>query len=152
MSKKRVLFLCTGNSARSQMAEGLVNHFLGEQWEAVSAGTAPSGYVHPLAIQALADLGIDASGQRSKSTDEFRGVTFDVVITVCDHAAQNCPVWLGKGRRKHLGFPDPAAATGNEDEQLAVFRRVRDGLRQQVFAYLEQLTTGETEEVKSNAS
>ena len=150
MSKKRVLFLCTGNSARSQMAEGLVNHLLGDRWEAFSAGTAPSGYVHPLAIKALAQLGIDARARRSKSTGEFRGADFDIIITVCDHAAQNCPVWLGKGRRKHLGFPDPAAAAGSEEEQLEVFRRVRDGLRRDVFAYLEQVESGEAEEVKSN--
>ena len=148
MSLKRVLFLCTGNSARSQMAEGLVNHFLNDRWEASSAGTAPSGYVHPLAVQALADLGIDAASHRSKSTDEFRDVDFDAVITVCDHAAHNCPVWLGQGRRKHLGFPDPAAATGSEDENLETFRRVRDGLKQEIFAYLEQVEKGEAEEIK----
>ena len=150
MSKRCVLFLCTGNSARSQMAEGLVKHFLGDRWEAFSAGTAPSGYVHPLAVQAMADLGIDISAQRSKSTDEFRDVDFDAVITVCDHAAQNCPVWPDEGRRKHLGFPDPAAATGSEQERLAAFRRVRDGLKQQVFAYLErfEVENTEPEEVK----
>ena len=148
MSKRRVLFLCTGNSARSQMAEGLVNHFLGDRWEAFSAGTEPSGYVHPLAVQALADLRIDATAQRSKSTDEFRDVDFDVVVTVCDHAAQNCPVWLGKGRRKHLGLPDPAAATGSKEERLEAFLRVRDDLRQGVFAYLEQVESGEAKEVK----
>ena len=136
MSKRRVLFLCTGNSARSQMAEGLVNHLLADRWEAHSAGTAPSGYVHPLAVKALAELGIDAASQRSKSTDEFRGVDFDVVITVCDHAAQNCPVWLGKGHRKHLGFPDPAAAGGSEEEQLEIFCCVRDGLEQEEFVHL----------------
>ncbi len=137
----RVLFLCTGNSARSQMAEGLVNHLPGEpweRWEAVSAGTQPSGYVHPLAVQAMAEVGIDISTQRSKSTDEFRDVEFDVVITVCDDAATNCPVWLGKGRRVHLGFPDPAAAVGSEADQLAVFRQVRTGLQQRVFEYLKQ--------------
>jgi arsenate reductase len=148
MSKKRVFFLCTGNSARSQMAEGLVNHFLGDRWEAFSAGTAPSGYVHPLAVQALADLGIDAASQRSKSTDEFRDVDFDAVITVCDQAAQNCPIWLGKGQRKHLGFPDPAAATGSGKERLAAFRRVRDGLKQEVLAYLERFEDTEPEEVR----
>jgi arsenate reductase len=120
------------------MSEGLVNHFLGNEWEASSAGTKPSGYVHPLAVRAMADLGIDLSKQRSKSTDEFRSVDFDVVITVCDHTAQNCPVWLGQGNKKHLGFPDPAAATGSEKEQLAVFRRVRDEIRKQVFGYLEE--------------
>jgi arsenate reductase (thioredoxin) len=141
MSQMTVLFLCTGNSARSQMAEGLVNHFLGERWTAFSAGTSPSGYVHPLAVQAMAELGVDISGQRSKSTDEFRDETFDLVATVCDHAAANCPVWLGRGRTVHLGFPDPAAATGSEEEQLAVFRQVRDGLREEIFTYLERVET-----------
>lgn len=137
MKKQRVLFLCTGNSARSQMAEGLVNHFLGDRWTAFSAGTKPSGFVHPLAVRAMAELGIDISHQRSKSVREFLGQDFDVVITVCDQAAQNCPVWLGRGRKKHMGFPDPAAAAGSEEEQLEVFRRVRNGLRQQVLPYLE---------------
>jgi arsenate reductase len=138
MGKKRVLFLCTGNSARSQMAEGLVNHFLGDRWEAYSAGTAPTGHVHPLAIQAMAELGIDISRQRSKSVDEFRDTDFDLVITVCDQAAQNCPLWLGPGQVRHMGFPDPAAATGSEAERLEVFRQVRDGLRQEVLRYLEE--------------
>jgi len=138
MSKKRVLFLCTGNSARSQMAEGLVRHFLGERWEAFSAGTAPAGYVHPLAVQAMAELGIDVSVQRSKSVDELRDTEFDFVITVCDNAAKDCPIWLGPGRVKHMGFPDPAAATGGEAEQLEVFHQVRDGLRRKIFAYLKR--------------
>jgi arsenate reductase len=138
MSKKKVLFLCTGNSARSQMAEGLVNHFLGEQWEAHSAGTKPAGYVHPMAVQAMAELGIDISGRRSKSAEEFRNVALDLVITVCDNAAENCPLWLGQGQMKHISFPDPAAATGGEAERLAVFRQVRDETRQQVLSYLEK--------------
>ncbi len=138
MEKKRVLFLCTGNSARSQMAEGLVNHFLGDRWEAYSAGTAPTGHVHPLAIQAMAELGIDISRQRSKSVDELRDTDFDLVITVCDQAAQNCPLWLGPGQVKHMGFPDPAAAIGSEAERLEVFRQVRDGLHQEVLRYLEE--------------
>jgi len=138
MGKKRVLFLCSGNSARSQMAEGLVNHLLGDRWEAYSAGTAPTGHVHPLAIQAMAELGIDISRQRSKSVDEFRDTNFDLVITVCDQAAQNCPLWLGPGQVKHMGFPDPAAATGSEAERLEVFRQVRDGLYQEVLRYLEE--------------
>jgi arsenate reductase len=132
-----VLFLCTGNSARSQMAEGLVNHFLRDTWEAFSAGTKPSGSVHPLAVQAMAELGIDLSAHRSKSTDEYRDVAFDRVITVCDHAARNCPAWLGKGLVKHIGFPDPAAAEGSEEERLAMFRQVRDGIREKVFEYLQ---------------
>ena len=137
MRKRTVLFLCTGNSARSQMAEGLVNHFRGDWWEAVSAGTSPSGYVHPLSIRAVAELGIDISGNRSKSADEFREAELDLVITVCDGAAANCPVWLGQGRVVHIPFPDPAAATGSEDEQFAVFSQVRDGIRTRVFEYLD---------------
>jgi len=138
VSKKKVLFLCTGNSCRSQMAEGLVNHLLGDRWEAFSAGTDPSGYVHPLAIKAMAELGIDISDQRSKSVDGFRDTEFDVVITVCDDAAENCPVWLGPGKRHHIGFPDPADASGAEQEQMEVFRRVRDGLRREVIQYLQE--------------
>ena len=134
--RRRVLFLCTGNSARSQMAEGLVNHFLGERWGAVSAGTEPAGYVHPLAIRAMAELGIDISAHRSKSVDEFLGQAFDMVITVCDQAAQNCPVWLGRGRVKHIGFVDPAAVEGSEHVRMEAFRRVRDGLRARILPYL----------------
>jgi arsenate reductase len=138
--RRRVLFLCTGNSARSQMAEGLVNWFLDGNWEAFSAGTEPSGYVHPLAVRAMAELDINISEQRSKSVDEFRDASFDVIITVCDDAARNCPVWLRNGKTVHIGFPDPAAATGSEAEKLATFRQVRDGLRQQVLGYLEQVS------------
>jgi len=137
MSKRRVLFLCTGNSCRSQMAEGLVNHFLGEEWTACSAGTRPVGFVHPLAVDVMTELGIDLSDGRSKSVDEFLGVAFDVVVTVCDGAAEDCPLWLGSGRVLHIGFPDPAQATGNQVERLAVFRQVRDAIREQVLAYLE---------------
>jgi arsenate reductase len=137
MGKKSVLFLCTGNSCRSQMAEGLVNQFMGDRWEAFSAGTRPSGYVHPLAIKAMEELDIDISDQRSKSVDEFRGEAFDVVITVCDDAAENCPLWLGSGNIHHIGFPDPADASGSEAERLAVFRQVRDGLHRDVSRYLE---------------
>lgn len=139
MGKKSVLFLCTGNSCRSQMAEGLVNQFMGDRWEAFSAGTRPSGYVHPLAIRAMEELDIDISDQRSKSVDEFRGEAFDVVVTVCDDAAENCPLWLGSGRVHHMGFPDPADASGNDEERMTVFRQVRDGLRREVFCYLEEI-------------
>ena len=135
--KKRVLFLCTGNSCRSHMAEGLTNHFLADSWEAVSAGTQPAGYVHPLAIAALAELGIDISGHASKTADEFRQTPLDLVITVCDDAAENCPLWLGQGRVTHIGFPDPAKATGTEEEKTAVFRQVCDDIRAQVLPYLE---------------
>ena len=129
--KRKVLFLCTGNSSRSQMAEAIVNARLGEEWEAVSAGTHPAGYVHPLALHALAEIGINHAG-RSKSADEFRGAPFDLVVTVCDEAAENCPVWLGQGRKAHLSFPDPAKATGTDDERLAVFRAVRDDIAQRI--------------------
>jgi arsenate reductase len=136
MNKRRALFLCTGNSARSQMAEGLVNHLLNGRWEAFSAGTRPAGYIHPLAVEAMAELGIDISAQRSKSVDEFRDAEFDLVVTVCDYAAKNCPAWLGGGQVKHMGFPDPAAASGSEAERLEVFRQVRDAIREQVLGYL----------------
>ena len=136
MSTKSVLFVCTGNSCRSQMAEAMVNRFLGDTWDAYSAGTEPAGYVHPLAIEVMAELEIDISGFRSKSVDEFRYVAPDLVITVCDDAAENCPVWLGKGKRVHLGFPDPAKAQGTDEEVLAAFRSVRDAIADQVPALL----------------
>jgi arsenate reductase (thioredoxin) len=136
MTKKSVLILCTGNSARSQMAEAIVNHDLGETWQAFSAGTQPAGYVHPVAIQVLSEIGIDHHGV-SKSTAVFRGQDFDVVITVCDDAAENCPVWLGKGKRTHIGFPDPAEATGTTEEVLTTFRDVRDQIRQRVIPFLQ---------------
>lgn len=137
MGKTRVLVLCTGNSARSQMAEGLIRHYLGDRVEVYSAGTRPSGYVHPLAIEAMREVGIDISHQRSKSVDEFRDMDFDLVITVCDDADRNCPVWLGRGRKVHIGFPDPAAVTGSEEERLAAFRAVRDGIIERVVPYVE---------------
>lgn len=142
MIKQRVLFLCTGNSCRSQMAEGLVNHFLGDRWLAHSAGTEPAGYVYPLAIEAMAELGIDISDGESKHVDAFRSVHFDVVITVCDDAAENCPVWLGPGRVQHISFPDPARATGDREEKMTVFRRVRDDIRQHVLATLRAFDDG----------
>ena len=116
MGKKRLLVLCTGNSARSQLAEGLVNHLAGEEWVAYSAGTKPAGYVHPLAIEVMSELDIDISNHHSKTVLAFRGQEFDLVITVCDDAAQNCPAWLGEGRVQHMGFTDPAAVEGTEDE------------------------------------
>lgn len=136
MSKMSVLFLCTGNSARSQMAEGLVRHFMGDRWEAYSAGTQPAESVHPLAVRAMAEMGIDISGAHPKGVDAFRDADLDLVITVCDAAAEACPLWLGKGRRLHVGFPDPAAATGTEAEQMEVFRQVRDAIRKKVLPLL----------------
>lgn len=135
-NKKKVLILCTGNSCRSQMAEGLINQYLGDTWQAYSAGTDPSGYVHPLAIKAMAELNIDLSENRSQSTEEFREMQFDQVITVCDDAADNCPVWLGSGKVTHIGFPDPAKATGTEEEIFDVFVQVRDDIEEEVLGYL----------------
>ena len=132
--KYHVLVLCTGNSARSQMAEGLINAQLADRFVAQSAGTKPAGYVHPQAIAALRDIGIDISDHRSKSADEFKGTAFDVVITVCDDAAENCPIWLGQGQRVHIGFPDPAAAA--PDQQAQQFRAVRDAIQDQLLGFL----------------
>ena len=125
--KKRVLILCTGNSARSQMAEGLLRSFGGDGFEVFSAGTKPS-IVRPEAIAVMSELGIDLSGQRSKHVREFEGQAFDYVITVCDDANESCPVFPGNTQRIHWSFPDPAAIGGSETERLAAFRRVRDAL------------------------
>ncbi len=138
MTKKQVLFVCAGNSCRSQMAQGLVNHFLGDTWQGYSAGTEPAGYVHPMALQVMSELEIDMSGCRSKSTDEFRDVDLDLVITVCDDAAENCPVWLGPGKAVHISFFDPAKVTGSEQERLAVFQQVRNAIGERVLSYLTQ--------------
>jgi arsenate reductase len=137
MGAQRVLFLCTGNSARSQMAEAIVNARLGEQWQAVSAGTKPTGYVHPKALEALREIGIQHAG-RSKSADELRGEDFALVVTVCDSAAEECPVWLGKGKRAHHGFPDPAKAQGSDEEVMKAFRSVRDAIASEIPEVLKQ--------------
>ena len=126
--KKRVLILCTGNSARSQMAEGLLRHDAGERFDVESAGTKAS-FVRPEAIAVMRELGIDISGHRSKNVDEFDGQEFDYVITVCDNARESCPVFFGKAQKLHHDFEDPAALTGPDEERLALFRRVRDELR-----------------------
>ena len=131
MNKLRVLFLCTGNSCRSQMAEAIVNSRLCDRWEAFSAGSRPAGYVHPLALKALSEIGIDHHG-RSKSIAEYFGQSFDVVVTLCDQAEDECPVWLGKGRILHRPFPDPANVSGSEMEKLAAFREVRDEIANEV--------------------
>ena len=130
----RVLVLCTGNSARSQMAEGLINAQLADRFEAQSAGTRPTGRVHPQAIAALREIGIDIARHRSKSVNEFAGNDFDLVITVCDDAAENCPVWLGRGQKVHIGFPDPAKAP--VDQQPQQFRAVRDAIQRELLGYL----------------
>jgi arsenate reductase len=122
-----VLILCTANSARSQLAEGLLRHIAGDRLEVHSAGAMPS-HVRPEAVAVLAELGIDASGQRSKHVNEFAGQRFDFVITVCDSAARNCPVFPAETRRIHWSIEDPAAITGDEERRLAGFRRIRDEL------------------------
>jgi arsenate reductase (thioredoxin) len=134
--RKRVLILCTGNSARSQMAEGLLRHIAGDRLTVESAGVEPS-HVRPQAIEAMRERGIDISGQRSKSVDEFAGQEFDYVITVCDNANQRCPVFPGKTVRLHWSFEDPAAAAGDEAARLAVFRRVRDALESRLREFSE---------------
>jgi arsenate reductase len=126
--KKRILILCTGNSARSQMAEGLLRHDAGDRFEVESAGTKP-GQVRPQAIVVMKEIGIDISRHRSKSVDEFAGQSFDYAFTVCDNAKENCPIYPGLANRLHHAFEDPAKAGGSEEEQLAVFRRVRDEIR-----------------------
>lgn len=128
MNKRRVLFLCTHNSARSQMAEGFLRHLAGDQFEVFSAGTE-AAEVRPLAIRAMAEVGIDISNQQSKTLDHYLGQSFDVVITVCDEANEACPVFPRAKEQLHWSFPDPSAATGAEDGQLAVYRIVRDGIR-----------------------
>jgi arsenate reductase len=134
---RRVLILCTGNSARSQMSEALINARRGDQWQAVSAGTAPAERVNPFALRALAEIGIETVGSRPKHVDEFVGQPFDMVITVCDDANESCPVWVGQGKRVHESFPDPAKAAGSDDEILAVFREVRDDIERRILGVLD---------------
>lgn len=137
IKKKRVLILCTGNSARSQMAEGLLRHDGGDAFEASSAGTQPSR-VRPEAIATMRELGIDISRQRSKSVDEMLGQEFDYVITVCDNARESCPVFPAQAKRLHWSFDDPAAIAGDEAERLTVFRRVRDEIRARLRQFIRQ--------------
>lgn len=126
--KTRVLILCTANSARSQMAEGLLRHDAGDRFEVASAGTRATR-VRPEAIAVMGEIGIDISGHRSKVVDEFAGDAFDLVLTVCDSAKETCPIYPGHGKRLHRAFPDPAAVEGSEQERLAAFRDVRDQIR-----------------------
>lgn len=130
-----VLILCTGNSCRSHMAEGILRSVAGSVLYVQSAGSKPAGYVHPLAIEALAEIGIDISGHHSKHMDEFLSQQVETVITVCGNADQACPMFPGQLNRHHWGFDDPAHATGTEEEQMAVFRRVRDEIRAVFSAY-----------------
>jgi len=134
--KKRVLFLCTANSCRSQMAEGIVNHFMGDRLEAFSAGTRAT-FVHPMAIAVLKEIGIDISRQRSKNLSEFDGQDFDEVITLCGNANETCPLFIGGTKRIHIGFDDPAQAAGSEEDILREFRRVRDEMKNKLTAFFQ---------------
>lgn len=134
---QRVLILCTGNSCRSQMAEALWQQLGNGGWQAASAGSKPAGYVHPLAVQAMQELGVDLSGHVSKSLDRYRDEAFDLVVTVCDNAREACPVFPGARQTLHWPFDDPAHATGSEEQQMAEFRRVRDEIRERIAGYLD---------------
>ena len=133
--KPLILILCTGNSCRSHLAEGILRRALGADYDVASAGSKPAGYVHPLAIKAMAEIGVDIGAHRSKHLDEFLNRKVETVITVCGNADQACPLIPGQLNRHHWGFDDPAHATGSEEEQLAVFRRVRDEIRRVFEAY-----------------
>jgi arsenate reductase (thioredoxin) len=133
----KVLFLCTENACRSQMAEGLINHDLKDQVQAFSAGVRATR-VNPRAIQVMAEIGIDISGQRSKSLAEFMADNFDLAITLCDQAQRECPMFLAADRRIHVGFPDPAGATGTEADIMDEFRKVRDEIRQKMVPLLQE--------------
>lgn len=141
--RKRVLILCTGNSARSQMAEGLLRHVAGDRFEVQSAGVAPTE-VRAEAITVMRELGIDISKQRSKSVAEFTGQEFAYVITVCDNANEQCPVFPGNTKRIHWSFADPAAAEGDEPTRLVVFRRVRDEILQQLRWFVDSQSMPES--------
>ena len=136
MIKPRVLFVCTENACRSQMAEGLLRHEAGAAFEVFSAGTKPT-QVRPEAVAVMREAGIDISGHRSKSVDEFEGQDFDFVITVCDNAKQSCPIYPAKTKRIHWSIEDPAAVQGSEEERLAAFRRIRDELRLRLQRFAE---------------
>lgn len=141
---KRVLILCTGNSARSQMAEGLLRDKAADRFEVQSAGVTPSS-VRPEAIEAMKEIGIDISRHRSNSVDEFVGQDFDYIITVCDNARETCPVFPGKAQRIHKNFEDPPPATvGDYNSRMAIFRRVRDEIRDWLKDFIEEGTANET--------
>lgn len=133
--KPTILILCTGNSCRSHLAEGLLRAAAGDLFNVASAGSKPAGYVHPLAIVALKEIGIDISGHRSKHMNEFLDQPVETVITVCGNADQACPIYPGQVNRHHWPFEDPAHAAGTEEEKLALFRRVRDEIRRRFTAY-----------------
>ena len=130
-----ILILCTGNSCRSHLAEGLLRAAVGDRFRVASAGSKPAGYVHPLAIKVMAEIGLDIASHHSKHMDEFLSLAVETVITVCGNADQACPMYPGQLNRHHWPFDDPAHATGTEEEQLAVFRRVRDEIKAVFGAY-----------------
>ncbi len=134
--KKRVIILCTGNSCRSQMAEAFWKKYGGDRWEVVSAGTKPSGRVSPLAIQAMREVGIDLSGHQSKSLQPFLSQSFDLVITVCDGAESECPVFSNARQKLHWPFQDPVSAPGDDEAKMQVARRVRDEIKAKIRGYL----------------
>jgi arsenate reductase len=135
MNQPAILILCTGNSCRSHLAEGILQRALGDGHTVQSAGSKPAGYVHPMAVEVMREIGIDISGHRSKHLEEFLDRQVETVITVCGRADQVCPVFPGQMNRHHWGFDDPAHATGTDEEKLAVFRRVRDEIRKVFEAY-----------------
>jgi len=136
MARKRVLFLCTGNSCRSQMAEGFLRHLAGDKFEVFSAGVKPT-QVNPLAVKVMAEVGIDISKHKSKSAMEFIGQQFDYVVTVCDNAKQICPVFPGKYEKIHWDLEDPAEVRGGEEERMVVFREIRDKIKQKIGDFLD---------------
>jgi arsenate reductase (thioredoxin) len=140
MEKEKVLIVCTGNSARSQMAEGLLRHEAGNRFEVFSAGTKP-GHVRSEAIAVMNELGVDISGHRSKSTDEFTEQEFAYVITVCDHANETCPVFPGSPMRRHWSIPDPASVEGSEEERQSAFSKVRDQIHGRIMVFLDETTS-----------
>mgnify|MGYP003137107632 FL=1 len=145
MDFPKILILCTGNSCRSHMAEGILRNAGGELIEVFSAGAKPSGYVHPKAIEVMSEIGLDISHHRSKHLEEFLDSGINVVITVCDNAAEACPVFPGNVTRHHWSFPDPADATGSDEEVLAVFREIRDRIKMVFEAYADGIRDSRSE-------
>ncbi len=145
MTRPTILILCTGNSCRSHLAEGILRQALGKDFHVASAGSKPAGHVHPFAIRAMAEIGIDISGHHSKHLDEFLGQNVDTVITVCGNTDQVCPMFPGQVNRHHFPFEDPALAAGTDDEKMALFRRVRDEINRVFSAY----AAGRLDAVKS---
>jgi len=141
-AKRRVLVLCTGNSCRSQMAEGWVNHLLGERWEARSAGTRPTHAIHPLAVKAMAEAGVELAGAAPKGVEPFLDEPWDLVVTVCDHAREVCPAFPRRVEQIHVSFEDPSFVPGDEEERMRAFRRTRDEIRARLLPEIEKRGRG----------